>query len=258
MTTNHALSVAIIGCGRMGLHHARVASAQREPVRLSALVDSSPTARERATSRFPGTPVFASLNDAIQQIPIAAAHVCTPQDTHFSVALDALSGGCHVLVEKPFTRTLSQAERLFDRARASGRSVCAGQQILFEPAYRRLVDHLPLLGKVVHLESYFAFAPPRGTPSGRVGLDPEAQLLDVLPHPLYLLLNAMRRAAPDASLEVCDSRLGDGGTLHAPAPPRPRRRRADRGVDRPQDRAVGPVVDETAAASHASDWRCTC
>lgn len=212
---NRGLNVAIVGCGRMGLQHARVARAQKEPVRLSALVDASPSAREEAARRFPDVPVFESLGAAIEHVSVAAVHVCTPQDTHVSVAADALRRGCHVLVEKPFTHTLADARKLVDMARAGKLVLCAGHQLLFEPAYRHLVDHLPLVNDVVHVESYFAFAPTRGTPSGRVGLDPEAQLMDILPHPLYLLLDTLARVAPKEKLEICHSRLGEGGTIHA-------------------------------------------
>ena len=46
----------------------------------------------------------------------------TPNDTHFPLAKAALEAGKHVVVDKPFTVTLSQARELDALARSSGRA----------------------------------------------------------------------------------------------------------------------------------------
>jgi predicted dehydrogenase/nucleoside-diphosphate-sugar epimerase len=198
----------------MGLQHARVVREAGQGVELRALVDASASARELARQKYPDVPLFGSLEEAASAQQIDVVHVCTPQHTHFSVACDALERGCHVFVEKPFVASGSEARELYRIARDRGRSLCAGHQLLHETAYQALVDQIPLLDRVVHVESYFAFAPSRGTASGRAGLDPEDQLMDVLPHPLYLLLDGLKRADPAGAVEVGEIWLGSG-TIHA-------------------------------------------
>jgi nucleoside-diphosphate-sugar epimerase len=65
------------------------------------------------------------------------------------------------------------------------------------------------------VESYFAFRPSRRTAGGRVALRADLQLLDILPHPVYLLLHFLEAASPggaeDGALTVS---VGKDGTVH--------------------------------------------
>ncbi|WP_348241002.1 Gfo/Idh/MocA family oxidoreductase, partial [Salmonella enterica] len=49
--------------------------------------------------------------------------VCTHADSHLEYAKRALEAGNNVLVEKPFTPTLSEAKVLFELARSKGLTV---------------------------------------------------------------------------------------------------------------------------------------
>ena len=81
--------------------------------------------------------------------------------------------------------------------------------------HRRLQEELlPALGTISHIESYFSFRPVRRTPDGRVPLRPDLQLLDILPHPVYLLLSVLERAG-SGPIELAATQVGAGGTVHA-------------------------------------------
>ena len=77
-------------------------------------------------------PSVASFADLLQSAAVDVVHVCTPPETHVSLAELALNGGCHVYVEKPFTETSRDAAHLLSLARETGREVCVGHQLLFE------------------------------------------------------------------------------------------------------------------------------
>jgi predicted dehydrogenase/nucleoside-diphosphate-sugar epimerase len=205
----------LIGAGKMGAHHARaIGAVPGSRARLVAVADPSPAARRAVVAAVPGVAEFDSLAAALSAGAVDVVHVCTPPATHVSVARAALDAGCHVYVEKPFSETVADADEILRAAEALGRKVCAGHQLLFEAPARVAAQLTPAIGRLVHAESYFSFRTVRRAPGGRAPLRADLQLLDILPHPVYLLLNFLQSAggAP-ATLSALE--LGDAGTVHA-------------------------------------------
>ena len=58
-----------------------------------------------------------------------------PYTTHAPLAIEALEAGCHVQVEKPFTVSLAEAQRMFEAADRCGRSLVAYQNRRYEVAF---------------------------------------------------------------------------------------------------------------------------
>jgi len=67
-------------------------------------------------SRYPAIKTYADPNELIADRRIDAVVIVTPVSTHYDLALQALRGGKHVLVEKPLTSTVEQATRLVEEA----------------------------------------------------------------------------------------------------------------------------------------------
>jgi predicted dehydrogenase/nucleoside-diphosphate-sugar epimerase len=208
------LRIAIVGAGKMAQHHARTIVRHDLGATVSAIVDPSPAAREAMAVIVPTAAGFASLGEALRAGPIDVVHIVTPPATHEALAQQAIDAGCHVYIEKPFVATTLAAERLFAAARTRGLVLAAGHQLLFEPPARRALALLPALGHVAHIESYFSFRPTRRTPDGRAPLRADHQLLDILPHPVYLLL-AFLEAAREGRTELASLEIGAAGTVHA-------------------------------------------
>lgn len=205
--------VAIVGAGKMARSHLD-AIRRLERATVSAIVDPSAAARDSLAAGDPAIRTFASIGELLSAAPIDVVHICTPPDTHADLALAAIEEGCHVYVEKPFTASVQQARAVLDLAAQRGRIVCSGHQLLFERPARLTAELLPALGRIVDVESFFAFRPVRRAPGGRVPLRADLQLLDVLPHPTYLLLDVLERATRGTtSLNALE--LGERGTLHA-------------------------------------------
>jgi nucleoside-diphosphate-sugar epimerase/predicted dehydrogenase len=120
-----------------------------------------------------------------------------------------------VYVEKPFTLTAAEATAVIAAAQQAGRTVCAGHQLLFEPVARRLSSSMWLIGRVVHVESYFSFRTVRTSRDGRSILSPVEQLLDILPHPVYTLVEALRANEPGVPAEMTALEVRPEGEVHA-------------------------------------------
>ena len=71
--------------------------------------------------------------------------------------------------------------------------MCAGHQLLRDDAFEELMSRVPELGTIVQVDSHFAFRPARAS-WGRAGARAlAAQAIDILPHPLYTLVDVLER-----------------------------------------------------------------
>ena len=188
------LRVAILGGGKMALQHATAARLQ-PGAKLVAVADPYLSAEE-IRARF-GSDIEAHTDIAqmLAQARPDVVHIVTPPATHYPLARQCLEAGASVYVEKPFAPTAREAIELLDLAESKGLKCCAAHQVLFQRAGQHYQTFLPMIGQVVHAESYFSFKPVRRRPDGGTPGSAVDQLVDILPHPTYLLLSALERAS---------------------------------------------------------------
>jgi predicted dehydrogenase/nucleoside-diphosphate-sugar epimerase len=198
----------------MALNHAKAIARTGTPAQLVAVADPSPSARDAMLAAVPGARGYESLDALLAESDAEVVHVCTPPATHAGLARRALEAGRHLYVEKPFVESTREAREILELAAARGLQVCAGHQLLFEAPTRRALELLPALGRLAHVESYFSFRTVRRTPGGRVPLRADLQLLDILPHPVYLLLELLERTGAGRT-ELAGVHVGERGTVHA-------------------------------------------
>ncbi len=124
------LRVAVVGVGHLGKHHARLLAAI-DGARLTAVVDID-AGRAAAAAEATGARAMTDYRDLIGQID--AVTVALPTELHHQVALAFLERGIAVLVEKPMTRTLDEAQALIAAAQASGATFAVGHTERHNPA----------------------------------------------------------------------------------------------------------------------------
>jgi predicted dehydrogenase len=123
------MRAAVIGVGHLGKHHARIL-ASLPGISLAGVVDIN---RERAAeiAREYNTVVFA---DAREISGLEMAVIAAPTESHAALAQPLVEAGVHVLVEKPVTQTLAEADALIAAAKASGVVLAVGHSERFNPA----------------------------------------------------------------------------------------------------------------------------
>ncbi len=135
------LRTACIGVGHLGRQHARIhaALAAEGRSRFVAVCDlSDTTAREIALEReCEWTTDWRSLVGRIDAVSLA-----TPTESHAEIACELLARGIHVLVEKPISRTLDEADRMIEAARRGGALLQVGHLERFNPALVALHPHV--------------------------------------------------------------------------------------------------------------------
>lgn len=103
------MHVLVIGGGSIGERHARCFL--RTGKTEVSLCDVRPEVRERLASTYPLKQTFADFKDALAAKPDIAV-ICTPAHLHVGMAIDLVSAGCHVLMEKPVSTSLERVDEL--------------------------------------------------------------------------------------------------------------------------------------------------
>ncbi len=131
--------VAVIGCGHLGQHHARII-AELDGVDLVALVDTDLSKAEELAVKF-NSKAYSDYRDVIDTVD--AATIVVPTSEHYNVSKDFLKAGVDLLVEKPICSTLEDASRMIDCAEKYGCILQIGHLERFNPgvvALQKRVD----------------------------------------------------------------------------------------------------------------------
>jgi predicted dehydrogenase len=123
------IPVAVVGVGEHGRKHARQ-FLEVEGAHLVGVYDLR-AERAREVAGELGVRVFASLDEVLGAV--AALSVVIPTTDHAAVARRAFERGVDVLLEKPITRTVEEADDLIARAAAEGRILQVGHLERFNP-----------------------------------------------------------------------------------------------------------------------------
>ncbi len=102
--------LGVIGVGHLGQHHARVYT-EILGTQLVGVVDQSES-RASVIGETLGVPFYTNIDEFIQKARPEAVSVVVPTILHYEVAKKALLSGIHVLIEKPVTTTVREAEEL--------------------------------------------------------------------------------------------------------------------------------------------------
>lgn len=126
------LRVGVIGTGALGFHHLRhLSTLDGATVRGFHETDD---ARAAKVAGDLGVPRAGSLEALLDDVD--AVSIVVPTPAHFAVAKAALARGKHVLIEKPITTTLAEADELLALAQAKGALVQIGHIERFNRAIR--------------------------------------------------------------------------------------------------------------------------
>lgn len=118
-------------------------------------ISSSDAAKVNAD--WPSVPVVAEPKQLFNDPHIDLIVIPTPNDTHFPLAKAALEAGKHVVVDKPFTVTLSQARELDALAKSRGLLLSVFHNRRWDSDFLTLKQLIAdgTLGEVAYFESHF-------------------------------------------------------------------------------------------------------
>lgn len=195
--------VAVLGCGYWGINYVRILN-ELPDAHVAVVCDQSTSRLDEVARRFPAIALTSDLDEALAVEGVQAAVVCTQAVTHREVAGRALEAGKHVLVEKPLTTTVSEANELIDLAAARRRVLLVGHTFVYNPGVKKIKSFLQegALG-----DTYYLYA--RRTNLGPIRRDVNA-VWDLAPHDVaifnYLLGERPRWASAVGSRVLGNAR----------------------------------------------------
>lgn len=173
------IKTAVIGVGYLGKFHAdKYAGLPNSD--LIAVVDASKKTAKAIAERYE-VEALADYKSLLGNVD--AVSIAVPTTLHYQIAKDFLSNGTHVLIEKPITVTVAEADELIDLAKSNNRLIQVGHLERFNAAILDLDTVLE--GQPMFIESH-RLAPfnPRATDVNVV--------FDLMIHDIDIILNIVR------------------------------------------------------------------
>jgi predicted dehydrogenase len=133
------IKVGVIGCGYWGPNLLRNI-AENDGAELRWICDLD---LKRATAmgrRYPAARVTADLNELLTDPALDAVIIATPVGTHFDFARAALEAGKHILVEKPLTASVTEAEQLIELAARRDLALMVDHTFVYTGAVRKIKE----------------------------------------------------------------------------------------------------------------------
>ena len=113
--------------------------------------------KQDSKSLFPNANIVRSFEEVLQQKEVELVIITTPNESHFTYAQQALQAGKHVVLEKPFTITTTDAAALVKTAKETGKILSPFHNRRYVADFRTMQQLLQqdLLGEVHTFESHF-------------------------------------------------------------------------------------------------------
>ena len=192
---NEPVNVIVVGVGHLGKQHARVYR-ELDGARLLGVVDSDPE-KARGVAAGLDVPHYHELTPELLS-QVHAASVVTPTPSHFAVASGLVREGVSVLVEKPMTSSLAEAEQLLKIAQESGVTLQVGHIERFNPV---VLAALPYIHDPIFIEC------DRIHPFSFRSVETSV-VLDLMIHDIDIVLNVVN--SPVASMDAVGTRVLSG------------------------------------------------
>jgi predicted dehydrogenase len=179
------LRVGVVGVGYLGTFHAEK-YAGIEGIELAGVVDIVPERAERIAERF-GTKAFVDYRKLIGLVD--AVSIVVPTQMHFPISKDFLENDVDVLIEKPMTETLEEADALIQTADSRDRLIQVGHLERFNPAVVALGE---MLERPLFIESDRLHIPKEAKEGEKARGTEVDVVLDLMIHDIDIVLSLVR------------------------------------------------------------------
>ncbi len=158
------MKVAVIGCGNIANNAHIPAYLKNGGVEIAYFCDILPERAAGAVEKYGVGKACTDYHEVLNDPSVEAVSVCTPNDVHAKIAIDAMRAGKHVLCEKPAARTLPEALEMQRVQHETGRILNIGVVNRFNDSVNKIKQYIDsgYLGEVYHV--YVSFRSHRAIP----------------------------------------------------------------------------------------------
>jgi predicted dehydrogenase len=181
---NGRIRYGFVGLGGMGSGHLNIIKGltETENVEIVAVCDVFEKRRREAQvkSGVPENQGYADYRRLLERKDIDVVVIATPDHWHSQIALDALDSGKHIYLEKPMTRTLEEAFKVYDMAKRTGLLVQVGSHGCSDPKWLKARDVIKSgkLGKLLWAQASYCRNNPKGEWNYKFDPEANAQTVD--------------------------------------------------------------------------------
>jgi predicted dehydrogenase len=185
------VKVGVVGLGRFGRLHSLTLSKLAES-ELVAIVARREASLDALSEELPGVPGWTNLQQAIEQSGAEAWVVACTTSAHVAVTKMLLEAGKSVLLEKPISEDLAEAESLRPLVRSDPSNLMIGHIVLFNSEYQQLREVAAEKGPIKYVDCV------RHRPATIVeDFEGENPLHAAMVHDLYATQVLLDRQEPD-------------------------------------------------------------
>lgn len=132
------LKVAVVGCGLVARkRHIPSFLRLKKDVSLSAVCDIDADLAKEVATNFGIRRMYTNVSEMLSDDNLDIVDICTPPQTHTSIAIEAMESGCHVLLEKPMALKVSDCDKMTKVSRKYGLKFSIVHNEIFHPPFLR-------------------------------------------------------------------------------------------------------------------------
>ena len=129
------LKVGIVGCGVIASHTHIPIFKTKSTVIVEAVCDRNENLARETASKLGIPKAYFDLSQMLSNEKLDIIDICTPPQTHASLAIEAMNRGCHVFMEKPMALKTSDCDQMISVSRKRGVNLCVFHNVLFDPPF---------------------------------------------------------------------------------------------------------------------------
>ncbi len=142
------LRILVVGCGHMGISHARAYHKMAADFTIVGLVSRGPASRQKLNAEFGNRYAeFSDYHAALAETKPDAVCISTYAETHAEYAIAAMEAGAHVFLEKPVADTIADCERVLAAAKRLNKKLIVGYILHVHPSWKKFTELAQTLGK---------------------------------------------------------------------------------------------------------------
>jgi len=208
----------VIGCGDAAQHFHLPWLVKIKNALPVAVCDSNIELARKAAAKFHIAKYYGDYAQMIDKESPEVIDICTSPRSHATLSIQAMNSGCHVLIEKPMSASLAEADQMIEVANRNDVKLCIIHNQLFSPSMLKAISMVTaknVIGDITGIDSKILTT--RKNPGIRDKYHwchslPGGPFGEELAHPIYSIMGFVGNIEPIA---VYASKVGDSDWITA-------------------------------------------
>ena len=149
------IRIGIVGTGRVAQAHLEAIRDSNAGVELAAVCDVDGDKAQTAADAYGARRIYQDYRKLAEDSAVDAVIVCLPNHLHHTAVLDLAEAGKHILVEKPMSMNLREADQMIRAAQRNHVTLMVGQSRRFSRALGLVRERLHEIGAVFRIDISF-------------------------------------------------------------------------------------------------------